>query len=428
MNIIHQNIYTVPEITPSSVQVSLSGRDRNNQKRNIVLSDRSIAFIGRPGCGKTTQLLKVVEQIGRNPHGVTVILDIKKEYIYKCFRPGDVVLSLHNVPGIPAENHVKWSLMKEAWLDTHPQEVLKEVAGMLFKDAIEHSENKAFPKAAMLVFYGQLMCAFRDCKGKLPFNSELIKRILTVSDAEVMDDVRKYAELFAVQDLLSKKTNITSYGVRMELKTVLLDTFPMGSHFCADHSRFSIRQFMHKGGGHRLFLVFDIENRKSSEAIIRLLLDLALKESLSGDNLQSSDKTRCCFVLDEYAYLPSGLEYLDFAKDMGRSKGVRIYSGFQNFSQLKKLYDGKMENAMNDIAGYGDVVVFRPRDDATRDFVVSCGGTETVGMTTIDVLCNVHTETREVPVIPPEVLNGLKCGEAVILPDEGRPYWFSFDR
>ena len=279
MNILNNNIYIVPDIMPMAAQVYLHGKDRNSQKKMYTMSDLSAAFIGCPGCGKTTQILKIVDQLEKNTEAVTVILDIKKEYVQKCFKPGDVVLSLYNIAGIPKENQVKWSLMKEAFLDTHPEAVLKEIASMMFKDAIEHSENKAFPKAAMLVFYGQLVHIFKSCNGKLPFTSELIRWIETVSDATIESNVRKYAELFAVSDLVSAKPNITSYGVRMELKTVLLDTFQIGSNFCDDNSKFSIRQFMHEGQGHKLFLVFDIENRKSSESIVRLLLYLALKES-----------------------------------------------------------------------------------------------------------------------------------------------------
>lgn len=428
MNILNNNIYIVPYITPMAAQVHLPGKDRNSQNKMYTMSDLSAAFIGCPGCGKTTQILKIVDQLEKNKNAVTVILDIKKEYVQKCFKPGDVVLSLYDIAGIPKENQVKWSLMKEAFLDTHPEAVLKEIAGMMFKDAIEHSENKAFPKAAMLVFYGQLVHIFKSCNGKLPFTSELIRWIETVSDATIEANVKKYAELFAVSDLVSAKPNITSYGVRMELKTVLLDTFQIGSNFCDDNSKFSIRQFMHEGQGHKLFLVFDIENRKSSESIVRLLLDLALKEPLSGDNVNDGDMKRYYFVLDEYAYLPCGLEYMDFAKDMGRSKGVRIFSGFQTFSQLKKLYNGKNEVAMNDLAGYGDVVVFKPHDAATREMVESRSGTEMAEITTIDLLCNVHTECREVPVVMPEVLNNLRRGEAVILPNEGHPFWFKFDK
>ena len=137
--------------------------------------------------------------------------------------------------------------------------------------------------------------------------------------------------------------------------------------------------------------------------------------------------TRYYFVLDEYAYLPGGLQYLDMAKDMGRSKGLRMIAAFQHFSQLKKLYGGKLENAMNDASGYGDIVCFHPHDDATKDFVAGRSGTEMQEITTTDVMCNVQTQTKEMPVVPPAVLNSLKCGEAVILPDEGRPFWFHFD-
>lgn len=428
MNILNNNIYTVPDIVPMANQVSLNGKDRNSQDKKYTMSDLSVALIGCPGCGKTTQILKIVDKLEKNTDAVTVVLDIKKEYVQKCFKPGDVVLSLYDIEGIPKENQVKWSLMKEVFLDTHPEAVLKEIAGMMFKDSIEHSENKAFPKAAMLVFYGQLVHIFKSCNGKLPFTSELIQWIETVSDATIEANVKKYAELFAVSDLVSAKPNITSYGVRMELKTVLLDTFQIGSNFCDANSKFSIRQFMHEGHGHKLFLVFDIENRKSSESIVRLLLDLALKETLAGDNISDSDMTRYNFILDEYAYLPCGLEYMDFAKDMGRSKGVRIFSGFQTFSQLKKLYNGKEEFAMNDLAGYGDIVVFKQHDAATREVVESRSGTEMAEITNIDSLCNVHTECKEVPVVMPEVLNDLKCGEAVILPNEGRPFWFKFDK
>lgn len=176
MDIVNKNIFTVPEKDSSHMLITLLGKDRNNQKKRYVLSDRSTAFVGCPGSGKTTQLCKIVNQVGKNPHGITVILDIKKEYIYKCFQPGDVILSMHNLPEFPDENHVKWSLMKEAWHDTYPEEVIREIAAMLFKNAIDHTENNAFPKAAMLVFYGQLVHYFRSCNGKLPFNSELIKK------------------------------------------------------------------------------------------------------------------------------------------------------------------------------------------------------------------------------------------------------------
>lgn len=359
---------------------------------------------------------------------VTVILDMKRDYVKKVFQPGDVVLSLYDIDGIPKQSQVKWSLLNESFSDTRPEILLKEIASMVYQSAIEGAENKAFPESAKLIFYAILIHIYKSSNGKIPSNKELLLKAESITPTELMKSIEKYDELAAVRNLITDKQNVTSFGIQMEKARVLADLFVKDSNFCHDESDFSIRDFIHLGAGHKLFIVFDIESRKSSEGIVRLLLDLALKEALSGNDLEEDDMTRYYFVLDEYAYLPSGLEYQDMAKDMGRSKGIRIISGFQNFSQLKKLYGGKLENALNDAAGYGDVVVFRSHDGATREFVTSRGGMEIKEVTTLDIMCNVHTEVKEMPVVPPAVLNALKCGEAVILPDEGRPFWFHFDK
>lgn len=427
MIITNNDIYAVNEASTTETQmVSLTGRDRNNQIKSYVPSDRSMAFIGCPRCGKTTQIVKIVNQLQANPEGVTVVLDVKKEYIERCFRPGDIVLSTFDIPEIPSESQPKWSIMYEA-LGEHPEVELKDIATSLFKDAIEHSENKMFPEAAMLVFYAQLVYAYRMSNVLMPSNKELIKRIESMTDKEIMQSIKQYEDLFPVTNLLAEKVNITSYGIRAEIMTVLLNVFPMNTNFCSENSTFSIRQFIKNGHGHKLFLVFDNATRKTSENIVRLLIDLSMKQALSGKPLHSDDKRRCYFVLDEYGYIPP-LEYLDLVKDVGPGLGLRVISGFQTISQLKKLYNGREEGAMNDAAGYGDVVVFKPHDDATRDYVVSRGGTEIKEITTIDVMCNTHIESKEMPVVPPSVLNKLKCGEAVILPDVGRPFWFHFDK
>lgn len=428
MTYTNKNIYTVPEIIPTATQISLNGHDRNNQKKKYVISDRSVAFIGCPGCGKTTAICHILDEVSKNPMAVTVILDMKKDYVKKVFQPGDVVLSLYDIDGIPKQSQAKWSLLNEAFNDTHPEIVLNELAGIVYHDAIERAENKAFPVSAKLIFYAILIHIYKRSNGKMPSNKELILEAESITPAKLMESIKKYDELAAVRNLITDKQNVTSFGILMEKARVLADLFVKDSNFCHPESDFSIRDFIHLGAGHKLIIVFDIESRKSSEGIVRLLLDIALKEVSSGDDLEENDRTRYYFVMDEYAYLPSGLEYLDLAKDMGRSKGVRIISGFQNFSQLKKLYGGKLENAMNDAAGYGDVVVFRPHDGATREFVSNRGGTEIKEVTTINIMCNVHTEVKKMPVVPPVVLNALKCGEAVILPDEGRPFWFQFDK
>lgn len=423
-----RNIYDVPKTAPGGVPVKLTGVDYYGNSVELFLTDLSTVFVGAPGVGKTTQIIHCIDTSTQNPDAVTVILDIKGEYLEKCFKPGDVVLSMYDLSHIPKENQLRWCLMKEALLDSNPESVLFEIAQMVFKKARETSQNPVFATAAMLVFYGQLVHVFRSCNGKIPFNSELITKIESVSDAEIFDSVSRYADLFAVRDLVSKKTNLTSFGIKMELRTILMETFILGSNFCSSDSRFSIREFIHEGRGRKLFIEFDFANRESSGTIIRLLLDLALKEALSGSCLEKGDKTRYNFFLDEYGYLPSGLSYLDAIKEVGRSKGCRIYAGFQSINQLHKLYNGRADMAADDFSSFSNIIAFRTHDKESMTAITDRCGCEYNEVTTIDALCNVYTETKLVSVISDDTLVGLKQGEAIVILDTGRPFWIKFDK
>lgn len=423
-----KNIYDVPKTTPGEVSVKLTGVDYYGNSVKLFLPDLSTVFVGAPGVGKTTTLTHCIDMAVANPDAVNVILDVKGEYIENCFEPGDVVISMYDLPRIPKENQVRWSLMKEALLVSDPESVLREIAQMVFKKARDTSQNPVFATAAMLVFYSQLVVIYRQCNGKIPFNSELIQKIESISDAEIYDSVSKYADLFAVRDLVSKKANITSFGIRMELRAVLMDTFVPGSNFCASNSRFSIREFIRKGRGHKLFVEFDFTNRESSGTIIGLLLDLALKEALTGPCLDKVDKTRYNFFLDEYAYIPSGLNYLDAIKEVGRSKGCRIYAGFQSINQLHKMYNGRSDMAADDFASFSNVIAFRTHDKESMVAVTERAGCEFKEVITIDALCNVNTEMKLLPVIDDETLVGLDKGEAIVILDTGRPFWIRFDK
>ncbi len=181
-----KNIYEVPETIPETVAVRLKGEDHYGIDKDLLLSDLSTLFIGSPGTGKSTAIKKCITELAKNKRGATIIFDLKGEYLGSCFDPStDVVLSMYDLPNIPKANQVRWSLLKEAVLDSHPDQALKELAQMVFVDAIDHSDNKAFSTAAMLVFYSQMLHIFRTSKGKIPFTNQLIEKILSVSDIEI---------------------------------------------------------------------------------------------------------------------------------------------------------------------------------------------------------------------------------------------------
>ena len=420
-----KNIYEVPETIPETVAVRLKGEDHYGIDKNLLLSDLSTLFIGSPGTGKSTAIKKCITELAKNKRGATIIFDLKGEYLGSCFDPStDVVLSMYDLPNIPKANQVRWSLLKEAILDSHPNQALKELAQMIFTDAIDHSDNKAFPTAAMLVFYSQMLHIFRTSKGKIPFTNQLIEKILSVSDIEIEQSVKKHTDLFGVQDLISRNTNITSFGIKMEMRTVLMEIFVKESNFCTSDSRFSIRDFVCNGHGHKLFIEYSFNERESSASIIRLLLDLAMKEALSRPCVKKGDMTRTNFIFDEYAFLSSGLQYLDALKEIGRSKGCRLYGGFQNYNQLMKMHDGRADLAAEELVGFSNVVAFNLHDKETIENLVGRAGSEDCEITHIDALCNVLTEIQRVPIVSEDALTSLARGEVIEFPNTGRPFFF----
>ena len=420
-----KDIYEVPEMIPETVAVRLKGEDHYGIAKELLLSDLSTLFIGSSGTGKSTAIKKCIKELTKNKHGTTIIFDLKGEYLASCFdSTTDVILSMYDLPNIPKANQVRWSLLKEAILDLHPEQSLKELAQMVFADAIDHSDNKAFPTAAMLVFYSQMLHILRTSKGKIPFTDQLIEKILSVSDAKIEQSVKKHSDLFGVQDLISRNTNITSFGIKMEMRTVLMEVFVRGSNFCASDSRFSIRDFVRNGHGHKLFIEYSFNERESSASIIRLLLDLSMKEALSRPCVMKGDLTRTNFIFDEYAFLSSGLKYLDALKEVGRSKGCRLYGGFQNYNQLMKMHDGRDDLAAEELAGFSNVVSFNLHDKETIENLVGRAGTEDCEITQIDALCNVVTEIQRVPIVSEEMLTSLGRGEVIVFPNTGRPFFF----
>ena len=115
-------------------------------------------------------------------------------------------------------------------------------------------------------------------------------------------------------------------------------------------------------------------------------------------------------------------------KEVGRSKGCRLYGGFQNFNQLMKMHNGRTDLAAEELAGFSNMVAFNIHDKETIATLTGRCGTEVCEITHIDAMCNVITETQRVPIVSEDMLTSLNCGEAIIFPNTGRPFFFKFSR
>lgn len=425
------NIYTVPNTVPTSCGLSFSGFDRYHYPHTIHFPDLSTLFIGAPGKGKTVVLRQVLNQLDTNPNSTTIVLDIKGEY-YKLANKNDVILSMYDLKDTMG-TCVKWDMLKECYMDAHPETYLLEFARMVFKDAMENSKEPFFPTSAMLVFYSQLYYLYRYYANSKypPSTANLISTIRSVTDKQIVASVNLYKKhLGGIKNLINE-TDATR-DIRSVLESTLSSTFVLGSNFCAEGSNFSIRQYMRSNViNKRLFIVYDFNHRESSGSMARMLLDLALKEVIGGEDLQTGDTTRYNFLLDEFAFLPCGLNYLEPSLNFGRSKGVRLYGGLQNYSQLAKLYNGKEHTADSTFAGFSNVVCFKPNDEKSIDAIVRRAGSEECSITTCSALGEVSTRFESTHTISEHDLTTLDTGDTIILLDYtvqgNRPFWFHYN-
>jgi type IV secretory pathway TraG/TraD family ATPase VirD4 len=340
---------------------------------------------------------------------------------------------MHNLTDT-AGTFVRWDLLKEAFVDKHPETYLLEFSKMVFKEAMESSKEPFFPTSAMLVFYSQLYHLYKyyaDTKNPLPSTKSIISTIRKVTDSQIIASVNKHQDYLGGIKNLINKTDATR-DVRAVLESTLSNIFTLNSNFCADHSNFSIRQFIRSPiDNKRLFIVYDFNHRESSGNMARILLDLAIKEVIGSADLLAGDTTRYNFLLDEFAYLPSGLNYLEPSLNFGRSKGLRLYGGLQNYSQLSDLYGGRDYTANSTFAGFSNIVCLKPNDEKSINAIVSRAGKEDTTVTTCSALGEVSTKLESMNTISDQDLTSLDIGDAVVLLDHtsqgNRPFWFHFN-
>lgn len=389
--------------------VKIAGKDYRGNSAEIYIPDTSLALLSPPGRGKTVFITEHIKQIATNREAVSVIFDAKAELYKELYNPGDVIVSSKPIYGYPVEI---WNLFSEIYADSNPILFANELTKMFFCDAIKKSQAPVFPTAASELFYGVIYAMIMD-KQK-PYNDELIAGLEKVSDARVREIAKNNPELGGLNYLVAK--NETAYSIRMELVSTLEKLFPLGSLYRAK-GNFSVRNFVQNGKGKKLFVVFPFDENESLSLITSVFIDLAMKEIISGPDLTKDDNTRFHIYLDEFSCLPE-LSYLTRVNDYGRSKGARITSGIQSYSQLERAY-GKA-GAQNILSSFNSLIAFKPNDETTRAKLRERCGKKSF---TITSMCDVVAGGD---VVTDTDLQGLGVAEAIMMLNDIPPFFFNF--
>ncbi|MBR6578402.1 MAG: type IV secretion system DNA-binding domain-containing protein [Clostridia bacterium] len=389
--------------------------------------DKHSLFIGSTGCGKTTLLNKMIDQIQSKmtQDDVMIIFDSKGDFYSKFGKKSGTVL-LGNSNSYYKKS-VRWNIFKEICADgwdnrnlvTNAQEICKN----LFAEREKRTNNPFFPNAArdllasLLIFIlrtGQLDVAFR----KEYFYNDKFKQILDCSDVNQLLEFLSFdADARSVASYINGGGEQAN-GVLAEMYSVVRDIF---TGVFAEHGNFSIRDFVKNKGGQTLYIEYDLSIGQTLTPMYRLLFDLALKEALGR---QENEKGSVYFILDEFRLLPH-LQHIDDGVNFGRSLGVKVFAGLQNVEQLFETY--KESRGRSILAGFSNLFLFHNDDPSTLKYLTERSGENVVLDEYFDVKGQLaDAKPRNAHTIEAWDLVSLMPGEAIVSLAFGKPFKFKF--
>lgn len=407
----------------------LHGTDHHGGRHVLPLEDISLLCTGAAGSGKTYFIQNILPQTMQRTNSIHILFDPKGDYLEKFYKEGDYILSLKDFPNYPTSAQPKWNILKDMCIyEIHPEEQIREIAKTLFQKTIEENHsNPYFPTAACNLFSALMIAMCRQCADCLPSTRAAIQKIRFMSIEEMLNATSQYADLAFVKRLICTDAPQTVGGVLGEFINVLQESFQ--GNFCGEGT-FSLREFIrHRGIERKLFIEYEFDTKKSSETMIRIILDLLMKEALTG----KSEAERIYFYLDEFPQLPGKLTYLSDLVNFGRQYGVRAISGIQSVAQLYASWGEKEANAL--LAGFINNICFFCNDADSIEYFSKHAGEADLPIIKMNPDFTTYTAIEKQPLVPSYVLTQLSVGDAVIFErkDENKktnqyPYWIHFDK
>lgn len=326
---------------------------------------KHILYTGTIGTGKTTAMFQVLRQLvaKMTDDDVMVIFDTKGDFMKEFYRPGkDVVISSDD----KATDY--WNIFKEVLIngEDHIEENLLEIVNSLFEDKIKKSNAPFFPQAAKDVLFGIMAYIIAKNIPDDLDNAELYAYLRDASINDVVDALMSIGDLKGIIDYIYNdgESSEQTQGVYSELRNVTNELF-VGNF--RKRGEFSVRDFVRQKQGRILFVEYDLSIGKVLTPIYKVLIDLAIKESLS----RSKSEGNVFFIIDEFKLLPN-LYHIDNGVNFGRSLGAKFIIAMQNIQQIIEAYG--YERAYSILSAFGTSVAFRVTDKATKEFVQNLYG------------------------------------------------------
>ena len=338
---------------------------------------KHLLVIGSIGSGKTNLIYQIVHQVQKSlrENDVLVIFDTKGDYLERFENEKSVVISNdEKAHGLHGPDY--WNIFAEIMFrnkDPFTKRAYEDASNIvtsLFAEKLKKTNQPFFPQAARDILASTIICLLRDMykKTKRPqdFLSNAVLRGLLdrIGGQGLQNLLAQYDDMGNARSYIAIAESPQTQGVLSELQQSMREFF-IGNY--SQPGSLSMRELVYNKGGVTVFVEYDIAYGHSLGPIFRLLLDLALEEAM-GRNRSPGN---VWIVIDEFSLLPN-LNRLENALNFGRSIGLKILLGFQNFNQIIVSYEEAKGRSI--ASGCSTVFVFRIAEPKTKEYVQSLFG------------------------------------------------------
>lgn len=300
---------------------------------------KGIAFIGAPNAGKS-QIIKamLLDTVQQQPNSKILLLDNKGDFTELFNNDQSIILAL-------------WDKRSTAW--DIAKDILNEAdAGLLAHAMIPKikGENAVFSDASRVALIGYIVCL--QCRHGTNWDWKLLAECLEWSRGYTITEFQKY---YPYGLKIFREESKSSDSVEFTLMSNLSHLRQFAQAWPSTNGGLSLREWIKDNSTEKPILLLQVSKAFPTIsdtyacAVMSVLSQLILSPTYSD-----CSSRRIHFVLDEIAQIPY-VEQLKNLTALGRSKGVCIWLGIQDFDLLIDNY-GQYE--VNSLIGMMQTKVF----------------------------------------------------------------------
>ena len=342
---------------------SITAEEWNNRDVVKLCSDNTL-LIGATQTGKSTLSNEIVNQVYANGLGKTVIFEVKGERV-KQIEQTDYYISSKDF--CCQGERFNWSILKEAkdsvTCSKCVEGEIRRIYEPIFKSAKAGNSQPYFVEAVWDLITGLTYAVY--IKYGIVSNYRLFS-ILEASDVsqylQLLGEtgiVKRYARHIPILD---NKLTPQAASVLAELSHYLRLFINLSND--TDGECKSIFDFCKSEEMLKMYIIYDYANRESNNILASMILNLIISYKLS---YRPIGKQNIFLFLDEISVIKDYTVDLDYALNIGTSKGLYIIVAIQSIGFLNAIYGS--DSAVAILEGFSNIVCFKMNEQKSREYI-----------------------------------------------------------